>query len=100
MKKFNLKEALAGEPLITRDGRKVSGFKYSPSQWRRDFPYLALIEGEPFPNSFTKNGKLVIGVNAEEDLFMAESKKEKEPFMTCGNAPWNVNMFPYSSENL
>lgn len=65
---FDLAKALAGEPLITRDGSKVENFEYV----QMFDAYQANIEG--IAHTFNKNGRFV---NDEEihffDLFMEAS---------------------------
>jgi hypothetical protein len=44
MQPFNLEKALAGAPLVTRDGREVTSFE-APADAGSVFPYLALADG-------------------------------------------------------
>lgn len=77
MKPFNLKEALAGKKVITRDGstiRQILIFNYNI-----DFPIVALIgdnKNEMVVKSFTKDGKYISQVDSGYDLFMASTKKK------------------------
>lgn len=53
MEKFNLERALAGEPVITRDGRKVTEIHFFET-CTKGYAVIAIIEGEKF--GFTNNG--------------------------------------------
>lgn len=72
MKPFNLQQALAGKPVVTRDGRPVPRLAH--------FPELRLvqvfIQGHPSVISFNEDGSyLTDSVASEHDLFMASEKK-------------------------
>jgi hypothetical protein len=70
MKPFNLEKAVAGEKLVTRDGRKISEFVYLKTESSAS-PCVAVIGGSPF--WFSKDG-LIHGCHGEDspaDLFMA-----------------------------
>lgn len=79
MKPFNLEHALAGDPVITRDGKKVIECVYLKKRER--FNLLALIqegleEGEDDQlKAFTDDGKFCSD-KTEFDLFMAPIKKK------------------------
>lgn len=72
---FDLQRALAGEPLVTRDGREVTAFRLADKGDTR-YPYLATIHTpgrEPCAEWFTMNGQFYYGdAKACYDLFMAE----------------------------
>lgn len=73
MRKFNLKEALAGAPLCTREGVPVEFVKHDSSD---SFKYtvVAIIKGIG-PRSFTTKGKYEICVRKHPfDLFIADDK--------------------------
>jgi hypothetical protein len=82
MEKFNLERALAGEPVITRDGRKVTQLVKFDSP-EAIYPLVGVVDGDS--KSWTINGKYSI-INGDTpmgaDLFM----KPKE------NAIW-VNIY-------
>lgn len=64
---FNLQRALAGEKLITRDGRSVSDFSKSNGV---SYPYQAKINNS-YPK-FTHEGRFFTWVESRNDLMMAE----------------------------
>lgn len=69
MKKFNLEKALSGEPVVTRDGRKVLKIAYFETLPNNNC-VIAHIKGNLTATAFTKNGLFGDGVEAR-DLFMA-----------------------------
>ncbi len=74
MKPFDLSKALAGEPLVTRDGRKVTNFtQIGPMSIGR--PFAAYCE-EEIIRCFTKDGKCFENHDSH-DLFMAPKPKKK-----------------------
>ena len=72
MKPFNLDKALAGEPVVTRDGQKIIEihyFKYVKTK----FPLVVHIENNSSVDHYTINGKWTEDFENENlDLFMAE----------------------------
>lgn len=74
-KPFDLQKALAGEPVITRSGKKIVDiyhFKYSGST----FSVLATIEGSNSEACYTVDGKYhLLDAEHKNDLFMAPEKK-------------------------
>ena len=79
MKPFNLEAALRGEPVITRDGRKVHEVIAFSKQECNKYPYVvfALYKGAISYSSFTKDG-FVNDKNtpSPRDLFMAPRTRE------------------------
>ena len=71
MKKFNLEEAKAGKPVVTRDGRRV--IEVQVFNTRMDKPVVGIIDTRFV--AFTKDGKLNPIAETESDLFMAPEKK-------------------------
>lgn len=67
LKPFNLEEALAGKPVVTRDGRKVTEIYHFKTEGS-SFPVCAIIGLSP--NWFDLQGKNICS-NPEFDLFMA-----------------------------
>jgi hypothetical protein len=69
MKKFNLQEALAGEPVISREGKQVTQlhlFEVNPSS---NYSLYGVVDGHV--ESFTKDGKWDKDSNeGSRDLFM------------------------------
>ncbi len=75
MKPFNLEEAKAGKPLVTRDGRKARFIAHVPectASWR----VVAHIFGSGTTNSFSEDGKLLSPSENSLDLFMATERRE------------------------
>lgn len=69
MKDFDLKLALEGEPVITRDGREVKDLHLFSSV-QTHYPVVGIIEGRIF--SFSKEGKYLTNRSeSDKDLFMA-----------------------------
>jgi hypothetical protein len=72
MKPFNLQEALAGKPVVTRNGSAVKQFAYFPEG--EDYTVAALADSEL--HTYTSEGKYVDnGLEYGYDLFMASAKK-------------------------
>lgn len=67
MKPFNLERALAGDKVVTRDGREVSELRFLQSVSPNGYCVVAVIDGDPF--LFLQNGKIT-SIN-HFDLFMA-----------------------------
>jgi sporulation protein YlmC with PRC-barrel domain len=70
MKQFNLKEALAGKPVVTRDGRKVT--KISKIDVNHTNPYSVYALVDEKIESWTESGKSEANIEGENplDLFM------------------------------
>jgi hypothetical protein len=84
MKPFNLQEALAGKPTVTRNGKKILGLLLFKQPI--DFPVVGLIEGtELSPQTFTTEGKWSGNTDppcpSNLDLFMATEKKRVWVFL-------------------
>ena len=80
MKKFDLEKALAGHPLITRDGRKVLDFHYFKVMTQYRFPIYAAIENiggsYPYFTQFNIEGYEHSSIEeSQNDLFLASTKK-------------------------
>ena len=74
MRPFNLQEALAGKPVVTRDGAKVTSFVIFPV---KKYSLYGMIEGRGAPDNFTELGQFWgNGTPSYNDLFMASEKKE------------------------
>lgn len=74
MKPFNLEEAIAGKPLITRNGRKVLKFHYFDLEGM-DECIIALIEGFKSIYVFHKNGRYFKDEEDINDLCMDEPEQ-------------------------
>jgi hypothetical protein len=85
MKPFDLQKALAGEPVVTRDGDKVTEI-HNFSTRHGEFTVFAIIEGGFL--TFNKNGKHHAEfIDDDFDLFMAEPEQ------------W-INLFYNPTQNL
>lgn len=72
MKKFNLEEALAGKPVITRDGKEATQLVLFKTVGV--YPLLCVADEELL--SYTKEGNHVMsGTESSYDLFMKPTKK-------------------------
>lgn len=77
MKKFNLEEAKAGAPIVTRDGRpaRLLGEREHP-----DYPIIAVVKKYhdiEHVYSYNTNGCNLNMDETENDLFMAPTKRVK-----------------------
>jgi hypothetical protein len=70
---FNLERALAGDPIVTRDGRKVLQIAYFPIA-AKDNQIVALIEHNEYLSHYHRDGSYYSEKSAE-DLFMAQKTK-------------------------
>ena len=88
LKPFNLEQALAGAPVVTRNGRPIVELKYLQTSSK-----LAVVRKEPDDKLISYfvpcDGKLGATIDYTTDLFMAPTKKEG----------W-VNIYNPSSKNL
>ena len=75
MKTFNLQEALAGKPVVTRDGRKVTQLHLFECDAK--FPLFVVIGGIGGITAFRKDGSWsgFSNTDAGADLFMAPVEK-------------------------
>jgi hypothetical protein len=74
MKPFNLERALAGDPVVTRDGQKVQRVVHLPEVSDKDYCVIAVIDGAI--HVFDEHGmNLPGGGIATKDLFMASCKR-------------------------
>jgi len=74
MKAFNLERALAGEPVITRNGKKVTQLHLFKSATLIQ-PLHGIIEGDEDVLSWTTHGIYNIFRETSWDLFMAKERK-------------------------
>lgn len=75
MKPFNLEEALAGKPVVTRGGRKITDLHYFRVE-DNIFPIYANIEGYKTIDRFTIDGLYDNMVTKHpKDLFMISEEK-------------------------
>ena len=94
MKPFNLEQALAGKPVVTRDGRPVKIAGYNPDakpQWK----LAAWVDGnlDAWYTDGTQTGKS--NMPTDSDLRMAPTER-KEWIVRCvfGDAVWCEGPFP------
>lgn len=77
MKPFNLERALAGDPVVTRDGRKVlKVLDGRHSLAMNTCQVIVLIESEGCYQQVSVKGKLLDYKESPIDLFMAPKKRE------------------------
>lgn len=76
MKPFNLERALAGDPVCTRDRRKVLQLFYADKAM--DHSQVLAVLDSKIVNCYFKNGSYYEnGEECANDLFMAEKPKKK-----------------------
>lgn len=91
MKPFNLQRAIAGDPIMTRDGRKVKLIAHLPEMWH-DFNVVCLIEDDRI-ETYTRGGQY----DPREkdyclDIFMVPKKHTVwVNFYDDGTAVWNIS---------
>jgi hypothetical protein len=74
MKDFNLKDALAGKPVITRDGRPVKIAGYNPDAIE-SARIIGWVKGSNF--NWYEGGKFMGDAVTNADLFMAPSERKE-----------------------
>ena len=74
MNPFDLQKALAGEPVVTRDGREVT--QVTSFNAKSAFCLAAVVDGAIV--KFTWNGKHSLSSESNHDLFMATKTVKKE----------------------
>ena len=74
LKPFDLTAALAGAPVVTRDGRKVLQIAHFPMAAKL-FAIVVVVEDNDFPTTLDANGKYMHDLDREVDLFMAPVKR-------------------------
>lgn len=74
MNKFDLQKALAGEPVVTRDGREVT--QVTSFNAKSAFCLAAVVDGAIV--KFTWNGKHSLSSESNHDLFMVAKTVKKE----------------------
>jgi len=76
MKPFNLEEALAGKPVVTREGRKVLQLHCFKNISKENECISVIIEGYNSIRNLYENGRYLETQDHPNDLFMAEEKIE------------------------
>lgn len=74
MKPFDLERALAGDPVVTRDGREVPWLAYC-HEAHVSQRVVALIKGSRELDFFNTNGRATPYAEHKNDLFMAPKKR-------------------------
>ncbi len=90
-KPFNLERALAGDKVVTRDGREITEiyyFKTLPDA----FPVVSVIDGSLF--RFNKEGRSLYRANDKDFLLMSPKTKKFEAWVSVyptgfGGVTWN-----------
>lgn len=94
MKPFDLEKALAGEPVVTRDGRPVKIAGYNPDA--DDYAKIVgWVDGDT--KSWDSNGEYFIA-KSNTDLFMAEKPKVKKEGWVNVYPDDDVFMYPSLEE--
>ncbi len=82
MKPFDLEKALAGEPVITRDGKQIKEIIRFNNITDNELPkiYALIDDGTNIDNelveSFHDCGTWLLGTDSDHDLFMAQKTKK------------------------
>ena len=100
MKPFNLEEALAGKPLITRNGRRMYLVAFDGNL--RPYSQLIVRDKDGFMRTRYQDGR--VGISADEepgDLFMAPVKKQVTVhlfrYLPTGSFYSNIEALPFAS---
>lgn len=97
MKPFNLEKALVGDPVITRDGRKVTDLHYFSGHFATAYPLFALV-GKNVLSYTTAGSYHEICLESRDDLFMASTEKT-----VWINYYWNrgkIMIFQHDTEEI
>jgi len=74
MKPFDLQKAIAGDPMVTRDGRAVRFIAYV-SEFEESSRLLVAIKGVKNVRAHYENGSYTADALHDADLFMAPKKR-------------------------
>jgi hypothetical protein len=74
MKEFNLEEALAGKPVLTRNGKNITELYFFKNSDVCE-PLFGMVEGDKDVFSWNKDGIFNTYQKSGFDLFMAPEKK-------------------------
>ena len=85
MKPFNLEKALAGAPLVTRDGKEVRLFTKGGDLTTYNYPYSAFIPSKGIIETYTPEGRYYRRNirDSSFDLFMAGDTFSEEDTPIC-----------------
>lgn len=81
MKPFNLERALSGDPVVTRDGRKVAQIVAFKNILENYQSVVAVVDG--IIHRYMSNGRFFKTNETLVDLFMAEEEKAEGKWWTC-----------------
>jgi hypothetical protein len=73
MKEFNLEKALAGEPVITKTGKKVAQITKFDNVTITPYSICGVVEGSL--ENWSKEGKYHHSTESQLDIYMAEESK-------------------------
>ena len=73
MKEFNLQKALAGEPVVTRDGKKVTQITKFDNVTITKYSICGVVEGSL--ENWSIEGKYHHTLESQFDIYMAEESK-------------------------
>ena len=93
-KPFNLERALAGDKVVTRDGREVTEiyyFKTLPDA----FPVASVIDGSLF--RFNKEGRSLYRANDKDFLLMSPKTKKFEAWVNVYT--WGISCVTYDNKD-
>jgi hypothetical protein len=79
MKPFNLEKALAGETVITRDGRKITEVSYCKDRTTH-YPVRAKIEGQYYRKTYTIDGYTYLDKEEDKRDLLMLGEQESETF--------------------
>ena len=99
MKPFNLSQALAGRPVVIRDGRKVTWIAHDPGA-HADARIIARIEGNPYHSVWNEQGRFARGCNLAMQLFMAPIKRHGWVNVLYNGANTYCNCVIYDTKEL
>jgi len=74
MKQFNLEKALAGDPVITRNGKKVEEIKLFKTKINNNKVLFGVIDGWVLSFNIDGRNNSILRFDTEYDLFMAPVK--------------------------
>lgn len=82
---FSLERALAGDPVVTRDGLKVTAFIEVAS---RSYPVMGIIADDDLLEGFTTKGRFIDDLTESLfDLFMAAPSTQKSGWINVYAGP-------------
>jgi hypothetical protein len=98
MKPFNLEKFLAGEPAITRDGRKVTDFHYFKERVV-EYKLVCLLSSYLF-KFYRSDGKTSESSQSEYDLFMEEKEVDLWVNVYCNDGVYTGGIHKSEQEAI